>query len=82
MSTLTLGGFAPSVLRTFQVVLSLGATVLLSCVTIRGRLRHGRRSAAKRTIASGFDPASGKMPGKCGREVPDPRPRAIRRDNN
>ena len=47
-----LGHFALSMLRTFQVVLLLGASVMLSWVTIRGRLSLGRRSAAKRTIAS------------------------------
>ena len=47
------GHFALSVLRTFQVVLLLRTTVMLSWVTISGRLRHGRSSAAKRTIASG-----------------------------
>jgi hypothetical protein len=54
MSTVTLGQSALSVLRTLQVVLLLGATVMPSWVTIRRRLRHDRRrSAAKRTIASG-----------------------------
>jgi hypothetical protein len=48
-----LGHFALSVLRTFQVVLLLGTAVILSWVTIRGRLKHDHHSAAKRTITSG-----------------------------
>jgi hypothetical protein len=48
MSAITFGQFALSVPKTFQIVLLLGATVMVSFVTIRGRLRHDHRRKANR----------------------------------
>jgi len=72
MITMSLGQFG-SVLRTFQVVLLLGATVMPSWMTIRDRLRHDRRwPTAKRNYRERADLLD-KCPGNAAAEVTDSR---------
>ena len=77
---ISLGNFALSVLSTFQVVLLLATMMMVSWVTIRVPLNHGRR-LGERAIASVSIPSLGKRPGNAVAKCGDPG-RVMHYDNN